>query len=254
MNMQGVYISLLMTMRMLVRQRIVLILLAIIPAVFLFTVVATTPETLITFRIASLSKDIWIEVQEEQISLIFFAVASAGFLVAFLALHLTQKDSEVNRRLVICGFHPLTLLFAQLSLLILVIVLIAVYVSLFVRCFFAVEHIGGLILGLSLTGFVYGCYGMLIGSVIKGELEGILMIVLLANLDAGWLQNPLFYAGAQNQVIIQYLPAYYPSQVSIIAAFTDYDMLSAGMYSLLYGIIFMIFSMLIFFTKMRIKK
>jgi hypothetical protein len=243
-----------MTMRMLLRRRIVLILLAIIPAVFLLTVAATTPESMIAFRIASLSEEIWIEVQEEQISLIFFAVASAGFLVAFLALHLTQKDSEVNRRLVICGFHPLSLLTAQLSLLILMIVLIAIYIALFVQFFFSIEHIGGLIWGLCLTGFVYGCYGMLVGSLIKGELEGILMIVLLANLDAGWLQNPLFYAGAQNQVIIQYLPAYYPSQVSIIAAFTDYEMLSAGLYSLLYGAIFLMLSMLIFFTKMRTKK
>jgi len=79
------------------------------------------------------------------------------------------------------------------------------------------------------------------------------MIVLLVNIDVGWLQNPLFYAEAQNQIIIKFLPAYFPSQTAIITAVTDYSSFSATVYSILYGSIFLIFSMLIFFYKMRTK-
>ena len=78
------------------------------------------------------------------------------------------------------------------------------------------------------------------GSLIKVELEGILMIVLLVNIDVGWLQNPLFYAEAQNQVIIKYLPAYFPSQTAIITAVTDYSAASATVYGILYGSFFLI--------------
>ena len=95
---------------------------------------------------------------------------------------------------------------------------------------------------------------MAVGSLIKGELEGILLIVLLVNIDAGWLQNPLFYAEAENQTIIRYLPAYFPSQTAIIAAFTDYDIFHASINSIIYGSIFLAISLLIFFNKMRIKK
>jgi hypothetical protein len=37
----------------------------------------------------------------------------------------------------------------------------------------------------------------------------------------GWLQNPIFYTEATNRAIIHYLPGYFPSQVAMVAAFTD---------------------------------
>lgn len=104
-----------------------------------------------------------------------------------------------------------------------------------------------------LTGLVYGCYGLLIGSVIKGELEGVLLIALMANIDAGWLQNPLFFAGATNKIIIKYLPAYFPSQTTIIGAFTDYSALLPALYSIIYGLVLMLLAMLLFFNTMKIK-
>ena len=134
------------------------------------------------------------------------------------------------------------------------IVSIAMYIGILTRLFFSIDHFFLLVIGLVLIGFVYGSYGLLVGSLIKGELEGILLIVLLVNVDAGWLQNPLFYAEAQNQIIIRFLPAYYPSQTAIIASFTDYSAINAIFNSLLYGIIFFAIAMLIFYNKMRIKK
>jgi len=246
--------SLFLILRMLVRQRIVIILLLVIPAVFLSTVAFTTSDRLLPFRLASMDEQIFINVSTKQIALIFFAVASAGFLMSFLALNLIQRNSEINRRLVICGYHPLELLLSNLMSLFIMILIIAVYVGLLSSAFFPIAHLWLMILGLVLTGFVYGCYGLVVGSLIRGELEGILLIILLANLDAGWLQNPLFYADAQHQVIIRYLPAYFPSQSAIIAAFTDYSPVRACLNSLLYGVSLLALSMLIYFTKMRIKK
>ena len=243
-----------MILRMLIRQRIVLVLLVVIPAVFLTIVEFTTSERTLPFLLASLDEEIFIEISEKGISFIFFAIASAGFLVSFLALNLIQKNKEVNRRLVICGYHPIELLISTLLSLLLMIALIAFYVGLLTNFFFPIDHLPMFLFGLVLIGFVYGCYGLTVGSLIKGELEGILLIVLLVNIDAGWLQNPLFYAEAQNQGFIQNLPAYFPSQTSIIAAFTDYSAMNAVLKSLLYGSVLLALSMIIFFNKMRIKK
>ncbi|MBL6964620.1 MAG: hypothetical protein ISR55_12415 [Bacteroidetes bacterium] len=254
MNTYRIYTGLSMILRMLFRRRIALILLAVIPAIFLSVVEFTSSEHILPFRLASLEDEVFVGIIERGISLIFLAVASAGFLVSYLALTLIQKNSEVNRRLVICGYHPIELLISILLSLILMISLIGIYVGLLTNLFFPIKHLPAFIIGLVLIGFVYGCYGLAVGSIIKGELEGILLIVLLANIDAGWLQNPLFYAEAQNQVIIQYLPAYFPSQASIISAFTDYSVCQASLYSLLYGSIFLLLSTVIFFYKMRIKK
>ncbi len=254
MNSYRIYTGLAMILRMLVRRRIALILLAVIPAVFLSIVEFTTSEKVRPFRLASLNEEVFVDINGRGISLIFLAVASAGFLVSFLALNLIQKNSEVNRRLVICGYNPIELLIAILLSLVLVISFIGIYVGLLTNAFFSIKHLPAFILGLVLIGFVYGCYGLLVGSVINGELEGILLIVLLVNIDAGWLQNPLFYAEAQNQAIIKYLPAYFPSQTAIISAFTDYSATKASLYSLLYGSVFLLLSTIIYFYKMRIIK
>jgi len=243
-----------MILKMLFRRRIVLILLVLMPVVFLSVVELTASAKAILFRLASLDKIVFIEETQKQISLIFFSVTSTGFLVSFLALNLIQINSNVNRRLVICGYHPFELLISNLLALLLVILFIAIYIGLLINVFFTVRHLPLYIFGLILIGFVYGCYGLAIGSLIKGKLEGVFFIVLLANIDAGWLQNPMYYAEAQNNVIIRYLPAYYPSQSAIIAAFTDYSGANAGFYSILIGSGFLILSSLIFYYKMRIKK
>jgi len=89
--------------------------------------------------------------------------------------------------------------------------------------------------GLLLGGWVYGCYGLLVGSLFRRELEGILFVVLLAVIDVGWLQNPIYYEEAQNQAVIRSLPAYFPAQVSMAAAFTDHAVLRPMLGALAYG-------------------
>ena len=86
---------------------------------------------------------------------------------------------------------------------------------------------------------------------ISGELEGILLIVLLANIDAGWLQNPLFYADAQNQIIIRFLPAFFPSQTAILASFSDYSVTWNIIASFLYGLVFFILANGIYYLRMK---
>jgi hypothetical protein len=243
-----------MILRMLVRRRIILISLIIIPIAFLTGVELTASSKIIPFRLASLDEKVFIEQSQKAIALVFFAVASTGFLVSFLALNLIQIDNDVNRRLVICGYHPFELLIANMFSLLLVITSIAFYIGLLINTFVSIKHLPLFIFGLTLIGFVYGCYGLTIGSMIKGKLEGILLVFLLANIDVGWLQNPMYYAEAHNSIIIRYLPAYYPSQSAIIAAFTDYSVANATFYSIAIGSGFLFLSMIIFYNKMRIKK
>ena len=243
-----------MILRMLLRRRIILVALVVIPVVFLPIVELTAPTRFIPFRLASLDTSVLIRESLKKIALVFFAVTSSGFLVSLLALNLIQIENDVNRRLVICGYNPFELLISNLLALLLMILTIAVYIGLLVSAFVSVMHLPMFIFGLMLIGFVYGCYGLAIGSLIKGKLEGVFFIVMLANIDSGWLQNPMYYAEAHNNVVIRYLPAYFPSQSAIIAAFTDFSGTWPRFYSILYGTGFLILALLIFYNKMRIKK
>ncbi|MCO6491359.1 MAG: ABC transporter permease [Phaeodactylibacter sp.] len=242
-----------MLLRMMFRRRIIPILLLIIPAAFLLAVYATTSERIMPFRLASVAETVFLEASERNISLLFLAVASVGFLSSFLALNLIQREAAASRRLVLCGYHPVTLLFSKLAVLAGCTALIALYVGMALLVFFTPEHLFLMVLGLFLAGLVYGSYGLLVGSLIGGELEGILLIVLLANIDAGWLQNPLFYAEAENQFVIRCLPAYYPSQAAIAAAFSDHSVGNSVLAGSLYTLAFLTLAGTLYFTKMRKK-
>ncbi len=254
MNTKRIITGLSMILKMLFRRRIVIISLIVIPVVFLSVVEMTASSKTILFRLASMDEKVFITEIMKSVSLVFFSNTATGFLVSFLALNLIQIDSQVNRRLVICGYHPSELLLSNLLALLLMILSIAVYIGLLINFFVPIEHLPMYILSLMLIGFVYGCYGLTIGSLIKGKLEGVFLIVLLANIDVGWLQNPMYYAEAHNNIFIRYLPAYFPTQSAIIAAFTDYSGTNARLFSILYGSVFLILSLLIFYNKMRIKK
>jgi hypothetical protein len=111
--------------------------------------------------------------------------------------------------------------------------------------FFRPEHFALTAVGLILVGWVYGAYGLLVGALFRRELEAVLFIALLANIDAGWLQNPIYYADAQNTEIIRALPAYFPSQVSMVAAFSDHPVTIPVLASIGYGLSLLVFALVV---------
>lgn len=208
----------LMCARELSRSRFVLLLLLVVPTVFYAIVALVSPETELAFELAN---DVVITVPQLHEAMVFIGLASVGVLTSFVALSLLQRDPEASRRLLMCGYRPGELVLARLGVLACVTVAVATYVVAALPLFFTPERLLGLWLGFVLCGWVYGGWGLLVGALVRRELEGILLVVLLANIDVGWLQNPVYYADAQNQVIIRALPAYFPSQVAMAAAFSD---------------------------------
>jgi hypothetical protein len=229
----------------------VILLLLIIPGLFYGVTVLTTNTIPIPFQLASVSGEPGVMVPARHIGLVFMGLASAGLLAAFLSMSLIQRSSQATRRLIICGYTSSEIALSKLLVVFVIILLLALYIGSMLWIFFEPKHFLLVVLGFIMIGFVYGSYGLLVGSILKGELEGILLITLLANIDVGWLQNPIFYAGALNKVIIKGLPAFYPSQLSNISAFSDHAVGKAFGGSLVYGTSLLLLSMLIFWLKMR---
>jgi len=238
----------------LLRNRIALIFILLIPSLFFTLIVATTSDRPILFKLASISEATVFEVGERKEALIFMGLATIAFISSFLGLNLVQKHPDVDRRLVLCGYRSSELIISKMGVLFCVICLIGGYVILALLHFLQPKHLVQALLGLILGGYVYGCYGLLAGAIFRRELEGVLSIVLLVNIDAGWLQNPIFYAEAQNKVIIRYLPAYFPSQASMVAIFTDYSMVNSAVGSMGYGTFLLVFALMIYWGRMRLTR
>jgi hypothetical protein len=224
-----------LTARDLLRRRVVLLMLLVVPSVFLGLTHLTTSSDPLSFLLPSLGEGRFVVVAQRAEAMVFVALAAVGALTAFLALGLGQRDAEASWRLVLCGYRPAELVAARLALLLATVLLVSAWVALLLRLAFAPERAGAMLLGLALCGWVYAGYGLLVGALFRQELEGVLFIVLLVNVDVGWLQNPLYYTYAQHRALIRALPGYFPSQVGVIGAFTAYDPRGPALWALVYG-------------------
>lgn len=219
--------------RELARNRVALGLLVLLPAVFYVVIHLTTGERPIEFRL-SVTGDRELTAVERDLSILFIGLASIAGVSAFLAFLLVFKPVGTDRRLVFEGYRPPELLAAKLAVLGAVAVVVALYGTALLPIFFLPARPSGVFVGYLLTALVYGAVGMAVGALVRRDLEGILFLLLLVNLDPGWLQSPVFYAHAHNQELIRALPAHHPGQVAMGAAFTDAPISSEVVTSLLY--------------------
>jgi hypothetical protein len=229
-------------LRDLSRRRIALLLLFAVPALFDGVVLATTAsrEVQVTFGAlvepgaqvrtpeaaaadpfdTSLDDDGSRKVDERKLSLVFLGQAAVSFLACFLAFNLVHKRRDVDARLVLAGYRAHEVLLAKVIVLLLLVLVLACYETAILRPWVIPTRTAPVVIGLIVGGLTYGCLGLLVGSLAKHELEGVFAIVLLTNVDVGWLQNPIYFAHSQSPALIRALPGYGAAQLAVVGAFT----------------------------------
>ena len=241
-----------LTAMTLLRNRIALTLFVLLPVLFYALIAITTTDAPIGFTLAAVSPDTLIDVSRREEALVFMGLAAVGFVSAFLGFYLISRQTEVSRRLLLCGYRSWQIVLARLAVLGCAIGAVALFSGVLLLTFFSPQHFGKVVLGFALVGAVYGCYGLLAGSIFHRELEGVLSIVLLTNIDVAWLQNPIFYTESKNRFVIEWLPAHMPSQVSMIGAFTDHAIAFPVAASLAYGCALLLLAVMVFWARMRV--
>lgn len=242
-----------MTARDLTRKRLVLALALAVPAVFFAVVFATTGDRLVPITLAGAAGRVaWVE--ERRQSLLFISIAATSLISAFFASSLIQRQLDANRRLVLCGYRAAELIVARLAVLLGIIATTALYTWLALGLFSSPPFPGGVLLGLTVGAFVYGCYGLLVGTLFRRELESIFAILVLVNIDGGWLQNPIYYQNAGSKWLIEALPAHYPSQIAYLSAFTSDQVGPPTAYALAYGAAFLLAAVALYVRRMRVTR
>lgn len=206
--------------RDLVRNRIAAVLLLVIPTVLYLLIWITMGERSVPFQLSALGDEV-LTAGERDLSLLFMGMTAISGLSAFVAFVLVLRPIAADRRLTFEGYRPGELLLAKVLVMLAAIFFVALYVTVLLPLFFQPSRPAGVFSAFLLTSLVYGALGMAIGAIVRQELEGILVILLLVNVDAGWLQNPVFYGHAHNQEVIRALPGHYPGQVAMLSAFTE---------------------------------
>ena len=240
-----------MTARETARNRTACVLALVLPLLFNGLALLMTSERIVVFQLASVSLEPDIEAPARWEALVFMALVAIGFMSAFFGVNLIQKHGSTNRRLVICGYRPSELVLSKLLVLGGSVVIVSLYCLALMTPFFIPRHPATVFGGLVLVGYVYGCYGLMIGALWRRELESMFSVILLTNIDVGWLQNPVFYTDAENKAFIHWLPAYWPVQATMSGAFTDHGFGTPALGALAYGTTFLFIAIFAFWRQVR---
>jgi ABC-2 type transport system permease protein len=244
-----------MTARELGRRRLVLALALLVPTLFFGAVVATTdPERRVPIRLAAALGDAPVEVAERRHSLLFIGLAAAGLISAFFAAGLVQRQLDANRRLVLCGYRADELIAARVAILLGIVAGTCAYTWVLLGLVTQPAFPVGVLAGIALGALVYGGYGLVVGTVLRRDLESVLAILVLINIDAGWLQNPIYYESARGRWLIEVLPAHHPAQVAYLAAFTSEPATRSLLAAAAYGAALGLSALLIYSLRMRVNR
>lgn len=243
-----------MSVRELVHNRLILALAALVPLLSFAVAIASTQDRLVVIRLARAPTTDLLMVSQRSEALLFLGVAAVALMGAFFGANLTQRRVEVNRRLVLCGYHTWELMIAKLAVLGLIVVVSAVYTLGLLLMLLRIERPIAVFIGFGLAAFVYGAYGLLVGTIFRRDLEMIFAIVLLINLDAGWLQNPIYYLDTRSPWLVESLPGHLPAQVALLGALTSHPIAGTAAMGALYGMTFLAIALLVYGLRMRVAR
>lgn len=248
-----------MTLREVARKRLVLAIALAVPPLFFAIAFAADGNQLVRIVLAAATANARL-VEELDLALLFLGLTAASLVSAFFAASLVQRSLEANRRLVLCGYHASELIAARLAVLVGIVVAATLQTGLALAVlagagyFTSPRSTAGVLGGIALGAFVYGCYGLLVGTVFRRELESIFAIVAAINIDPGWLQNPIYYQNAGAKWLIEALPAHFPSQVTYLSAFTSEPVSLMAGRGLAYGTLLLLMALALYARRMEVSR
>jgi ABC-2 type transport system permease protein len=148
----------------------------------------------------------------------------------------TRRAMAFDRRLVLSGYRPGALIAAKTVAAVAVAFVVSGYAALVLLAFWRPAGLGAVVLGFFLAAATYATLGLLIGVLVRGDLEGFFLIIMIALLDT-FLQDPVDNPLA-NKVILEFFPAYAPTQVAAAGAFHDQILIAMIGLSLAWTVVF----------------
>jgi hypothetical protein len=155
------------------------------------------------------------------LTLISAGLNSVTMIAGFVVFDAVRKSLAFDRRLVFAGYRQSTLIGAKTLAVAAVAAGIALYTALAILLFWrpAAGAWFAVLAGFTVMALTYGALGLLLGVLVKRDLEGFFLIIMGGLMDT-FLQNPLGNPLA-NEPILQWFPSFGPMQFAAGGAFAD---------------------------------
>lgn len=190
-----------------------------------------------------------LQVDALHLTLLTLGLNSITLIVGFMFFAATRKGMRFDHRLVLSGYPQLQLILARLTALLVVSWLVALYASAILFLFWRPLVLPLVWLSFFSGTLIYGGLGILLGVLVRGELEGFFVIIMVSLIDT-FIQNPIGNPAANKDFVMGF-PAFAPTQLAVAGGFTHVLPWVNILISLAWIAGFTLLGLLIFYVKTR---
>jgi ABC-2 type transport system permease protein len=160
-----------------------------------------------------------LSVDGRELGLVTAGMNSLTLIVGFAIFAAIRRALPLDRRLVFAGYRQSLLVAAKSLATVAVGATVALYASLVLLAFWRPAAAGwvAVLAAFALMAIEYGALGLLLGVLVKGDLEGFFLIIM-GGLTDTFLQNPVGNPVA-NKPLLEYFPSFGPMQFASAGAF-----------------------------------
>lgn len=155
------------------------------------------------------------------LTLITAAFNALTMITGFAVFDAVRRSLVFDRRLVFAGYRQSVLVSARTLSVGLVTTGVAGYTALVLLTFWrpGLAGFAAILAGCAVVALVYGALGLLLGVLVRNDLEGFFLIIM-GGLTDTFLQNPLGNPLA-NRPVLEWFPSFGPMQFCVGGAFGD---------------------------------
>ncbi|MDX3246581.1 MULTISPECIES: ABC transporter permease [unclassified Streptomyces] len=146
------------------------------------------------------------------------AINAATLITGFMMFSATFSGGRFDRRLAMAGYPRTHLILAKTASLTVASATVAAYATAVVCATWTPRQPALLAAALFCASMTYGAIGVVYGSLLKREVEGMFAMVMTSVVDVA-LQNPISSSGAESPVV-RLLPTYGTVQAATAAGFS----------------------------------
>jgi hypothetical protein len=193
-----------------------LLLVAFVPAWYLL-MLAIVGHTPLSFRLYATGRVLTVD--GGHLTLISAGLNSLTIIVGFAVFAAIRKTLAFDKRLVFAGYRHTTLIAAKTSAIAILAAAVALYTATVLLAFWRPGPAGWLAIlaGFTVMALAYGALGLLLGVLVKNDLEGFFLIIMGGLMDT-FLQNPLGNPLA-NKPLLEWFPSFGPMQFAVGGSF-----------------------------------
>jgi ABC-2 type transport system permease protein len=230
------------------RNRLAIVLLIAFVPLWYFLVWSIVPSGPVDFRFRLTEH--FIRVDGRELSLLTTGLNALTLIVGFIIFTATRRGMRFDHRLVLSGYPQWVVIAAKLTSLAVVALVVSLYTSGILLIFWQPQSLPIVVVSYAGAALAYGSLGLFLGVLLRGELEGFFLVIMVSLIDT-FIQNPIGNPAA-NRDFVEALPTYAATQLYVAGGFGDLVPWRFIGLALVWPAALALFGLLIFWLRTRV--